>query len=345
MDLINKIKKHEILDMLEESDKITLKNHGNKISLERAIFLSWWCNKGDCKFCYMSSQKDRIEKSSKKDNTPESDKAKRHIKGIYAEAELTKRMGWNIEFLSGGYGAYSTSEIQEICQNIYDITDNPVWLNIGITEDLEEYGEEIIGVTGAVETANPKLHEYICPSKSLNDISNMLLKAGDLGYKKAITIIIGLGETPEQLEDLFELIERLSIDRIIFYSLNPHPDTMYADTPQPASFYYAGMVAAVRIRFPNIEIITGTWTDNLANIGLLLKAGSNGITKFPLFKMYGNRYGKRVEEEIKWSNRELIGSFSDMDRLKSDIVLRPELEPYIQRYIDMCYKNLNIKKI
>lgn len=311
MDLIEKINNREVFDLLSESDKITIKNHGNKITLERAIFLSWWCEKGDCKFCYMSSQKDRIS---------DSNKAKRHVKGIYAEAELTKRMGWNIEFLSGGYGVYTSDELHEISQTIYDITDNPVWLNIGITNELDHYGEEIIGVTGAIETANEEFHNEICPSKSIIDIKNMLIQAGELGYKKAITIIIGLGEKVEHLNDLFNLIEELDIDRVIFYSLNPHPDTDYCLTPQPASLYYASIVAAVRIKFPKLEIITGTWTDNLANIGVLLKAGSNGITKFPLWKMYGNRYGRRVEEEVYWANRELVGSFSDMDRLTKVII-------------------------
>lgn len=336
MDFIEKINNKEIFDLLIEADRITQKTHGKDVTLERAVFLSWWCEKGDCKFCYMSSQKDRI-------NNPE--KAKRHVKGIYAEAELTKRMGWNIEFLSGGYGIYTTDEIREISENIYDITDNPVWLNIGITDELDQYGEEIIGVTGAVETANPQFHNNICPSKSIEDIKQMLNMAGELGYKKAITIIVGLGEKVEHLNDLFNLIEELDIDRIIFYSLNPHPDTEYHLTPQPASLYYAGIVASTRIRFPEIEIITGTWTDNLANIGVLLKAGSNGLTKFPLFKMYGNRFGKRVEEEIYWANRTLKGSFSDMKLLEKENTLRPELEPFIQRYIDMCHENLNIKRI
>ncbi len=336
MDVIEKVKNKEVFDLLSKANNITEKIHGKDITLERAIFLSWWCEKGDCKFCYMSSQKDRITDPSK---------AKRHVKGIYAEAELTKRMGWNIEFLSGGYGVYTTEEIQEICQTIYDITDNPVWLNIGITNDLDYYDDEVVGVTGAVETANPEFHDQVCPSKPLDDIKNMLIQADDLGYKKAITIIIGLNEKIEHLNDLFDLIEELDIDRIIFYSLNPHPDTEYHLTPQPASLYYASIVASVRIKFPNIEIITGTWTDNLANIGVLLKAGSNGLTKFPLFKMYGNRYGKRVEEEVLWANKNLIGSFSDMDLLTQSNNLRPELDPFIQRYIDMCYDNLDIKKI
>jgi biotin synthase-like enzyme len=170
-------------------------------------------------------------------------------------------MGWNVEFLSGGYGSFDTHEVKNIAQKIYSITGKPVWLNLGITNELEEYGTEIAGITGAVEVANPKLHQKICPSKSLEDIIEMLEIAGDLGYKKSITIILGLGETPEDNKYMWDIIDDVGIDRVTFYSLNPHKDTIYENSPQPASLYYAGVVAATRIKFPSLEIITGTWLD------------------------------------------------------------------------------------
>ncbi|BDZ69749.1 radical SAM protein [Methanobacterium petrolearium] len=335
MNLIQKIKNKEILDLLKEANQTTLKEHGNNITLERAIFLSWWCDKGDCSFCYMSSQKPLIRDPKK---------ARRRVESILAEAEMVRRMGWNIEFLSGGYGAFTTSEIKKIAQDIYQITDNSVWLNVGITSELEAYGEEVIGVTGAVEVANPQLHRRICPSKPLEDITGMLTEAGNLGFKKAITIIIGLGETPEDLQYLFQMIEDLEIDRVIFYSLNPHPDTPYAHTPQPASLYYAGTVAATRIQFPKLEIITGTWVDNLANIGPLILAGANGITKFPLFKMFGTRQGRRVEEEVQWAGRKLVGTFTDLDCLEGESP-KSGLEPFLKRYISSCLNNKTEYKV
>ena len=335
MNLIKKMKNMEILDLIQEANQITLAEHGKEITLERAIFLSWWCDKGDCSFCYMSSQKPLIRDPKK---------ARRRVEAILAEAEMVRRMGWNIEFLSGGYGAFTTSEIKKIAHEIYQITDNPVWLNVGITSELDAYGEEVTGVTGAVEVANPQLHRKICPSKPLDDITNMLTEAGDLGFKKAITIILGLGETPEDLSYLFKMIEDLKIDRIIFYSLNPHPETPYVNTPQPASLYYAGIVAATRIRFPKLEIITGTWVDNLANIGPLILAGANGITKFPLFKMFGTRHGRRVEEEVRWAGRELVGTFTDLDCLEGESP-RSELEPFLKRYINSCLNNKTEYKV
>lgn len=321
----------DIFDLIKDANDLTLKKHGDLVTLERAVFLSWWCDKGDCAFCYMSTQKDKIKDPRK---------ARRNVSNIYAEAEMCKRLNWNIEFLSGGYKSFTTQEIKEIATKIKYITGDGVWLNTGITDELEEYGSEIKGITGAVEVANPQIHNNVCPSKSLNDISSMLDNAGDLGFKKAITIILGLGETLDDVEYVNDYIREHEIDRVIFYSLNPHKETIYADKSQPASLYYAQVVAKVRLEFPEIEIICGTWIDNLANIGILILSGANGITKFPLFKMFGTKYGKRVEEEVKWANRQLKGTFTDKSKLgemKSDV--SPDLDKFIKRYIKESLKN------
>ena len=321
----------EFFDLIKKANETTLKKHGNLITLERAVFLSWWCDKGDCAFCYMSTQKDKIKDPSK---------ARRNISNIYAEAEMCKRLDWNIEFLSGGYESFTTQEIKEIATTIKNITGDGVWLNTGITDELDEYGSEITGITGAVEVANPQIHKRVCPSKKLEDISSMLDVAGDLGFKKAITIILGLGETLDDVSYLIDYIREHEIDRVIFYSLNPHKETVYANSSQPASLYYAQVVAQVRLAFPEIEIICGTWIDNLANIGILILSGANGITKFPLFKMFGTKYGKRVEEEVKWAGRELKGTFTDKNQLgpeKSEV--SPDLDKFIKRYVKESLKN------
>ena len=52
--------------------------------------------------------------------------------------------------------------------------------------------------------------------------------------------------------------------------------------------------------------------------------------------MFGTRYGKRVEEEVSWAGRELQGTFTDIEILKSVEISDKKLEPYIKRYIDRC---------
>lgn len=331
MNYLEKFKSFETLDLIKKANELSLKKHGHYISLERALFISWWCEKGDCAFCYMSTQKNKIK-------DPKT--AKRNKNAILAEAEMCKRLGWNIEFLSGGYDSFTTEEIKKIAIETFKITEKPIWLNTGITKNLKDYGEEVLGFTGAIETANPNLQKKICPSKSLSEISNMLDDAGDLGFKKAITIILGIGETIDDVEYLIDYIKKHDIDRVIFYSLNPHKGTIFENSSQPASMYYAGVVAIIRINFPSIEIICGTWSDNLANIGILILSGATGITKFPLFKMFGTKYGKRVEEEVFWTGRKLKGTFTDFNRLnppKSHF--NQEFDHFIKRYIDQSRKN------
>ena len=98
-----------IFDLIKKANAITLDKHRDLITLERAVFLSWWCDKGDCAFCYMSTQKNKIRDPKK---------ARRNVNNIYAEAEMCRRLDWNIEFLSGGYESFTIPEIKEIAKYI-----------------------------------------------------------------------------------------------------------------------------------------------------------------------------------------------------------------------------------
>lgn len=309
-----------LLNTIKEANKLTTKSWGDHVTLERAIFLSWWCDIATCKFCYMSTQKE-------KQIGPEN--AKRKPWRILAEAEICKRIGWNIEFLSGGYGSYTLEEIKLLTEMISHISQRPAWLNVGIlnNHELDVFGDEVEGIVGAVEAIDDKLHKYVAPGKPLDKIKDMLHEAKDMDLKTGITIILGLGEKVDDLVKLFDFIEEMQLNRITFYALNAHRSTEFEDYPAPASLYQAGTIALTRNNFPDLEIIGGTWTDQLANIGPMLLAGTNGITKYPLFSMYGNKYGKKVEEEIKFANRKILGTFTDMDILKGTKDLPGELKP------------------
>jgi len=303
------------LDVLKKADRLTRKNH-DFVTLQRAILLSWWCDKKDCKFCHMSTQKNI-----------NSDKAKRKPWSILAEAELIDRIGWDVEFLSSGYGAYSFSEIGEFAQMVAHVTKRPQWLNVGVLNKKElRFGDEVEGIIGSVETIS-KIRKQICPSKPLGPIKKMLKEAKEAGLKTGITIVLGLGEEVKDIPALMDVIGELNLDRITLYSLNPHDGTALQDSPPPASIYQAGVIALTRLNFPKIQIIGGTWIDQLPNIGLMLLAGANGITKYPVFTMFGNRHGKKVEEEVKFTNRRLLGTFTDMDILTGKKALEKERDP------------------
>ena len=51
----------DINNLLIEAKEVYSQNFDNFTSFERAIFFSWGCAIGDCTFCYMSTQKDKIK--------------------------------------------------------------------------------------------------------------------------------------------------------------------------------------------------------------------------------------------------------------------------------------------
>ena len=56
--------------------------------------------------------------------------------------------------------------------------------------------------------------------------------------------------------------------------------------------------------------------------------------------MFGTKYGKRVEEEVKWAGRELKGTFTDKDKIKKEkSEINPELNKFIKRYVKESLKN------
>ena len=98
------------------------------VYFERAIFLSWYCSKADCKFCYMSTQKDKIKNPKL---------ARRRRESILAEVVICKALNWKIEFLSGGYHSYTIEELLDLIKKIYQITKQKQWLNIGTLNEEE----------------------------------------------------------------------------------------------------------------------------------------------------------------------------------------------------------------
>lgn len=302
----------DFLDRLTKAFELT-ERHFDSIDIERAIFLSYHCDLADCKFCYMSTIKTGPKKGL------------RSLESLFAEAFLVKMANWKVEFLSSGYGVYDTKKIADIVKGVACITGEPVWLNTGILEkeELSFFGEELKGITASIETFTEELFQKLCPSKSWNKMMDFLDIADELGYKKGITIILGIGEKKEDLVNLFEIIKNYKIDRVTFYSLNPHKGTIFEGSVPPASLYYIDVVSETRLMFPKLEIITGIWSDRINLAGPLLMAGSNGITKFSWQKFYGSKLGKSLNSEIKEfekiSKRRFYGSMTDISLLQTKL--------------------------
>ncbi|MDP7180526.1 MAG: radical SAM protein [Candidatus Woesearchaeota archaeon] len=291
------------------------------IYFERAIFISWYCSKRDCAFCYLSSKPD-VEQDPLKD--------RRSKDSIFAEAEICKACNWKVEFISGGCDTYTDDELLDIIKTISKITKQKQWLNLGILTEkqLKLFKPYIEGVCGTVECITPKLRDKLCPSKPLKEIEEMFQLCDKLNLKKAITLVLGLGETEKDIPLLNKFIKKYSVDRLTIYRLKPQKNTIFEKSEGPSTVYYTKWIKEIREEFPQLEIIAGSWLSHLTEINKLIKAGANAITKFPSIRLFNSDYAKTIEEECKKANKELISKLSGKVNIKTT---NPALKKYLKR--------------
>jgi biotin synthase-like enzyme len=305
---------------------------------ERAIFLSWYCSKADCAFCYMSTQKDRINEPAR---------ARRSFASIFAEAIISKACGWQIEFLSGGYDSFPKEELLFIIKGVYEVTGKKQWLNIGALnkDELRLFRPYVEGIIGTLECASPSLREKFCPSKPMDEINTMFSMCDKLGLKKGVTVIIGLGETLDDFEFLREFIVKNKVIRITFYSLNPQKGTIFKASP-PID-YYEQWIMMARKAFPELWITAGAWHDKTNYYSRLLKAGADNITKFPVLRLFGTAKAEEVEKQVKLSRRKFTGTLTklpkvdwnrEVDRLGFDAELKEKIKFKLNAYLKKMQK-------
>lgn len=306
----------------------------NKVAwFERAIFISWFCAKPTCKFCYMYTIKNQIKQPKK---------ARRRLESILAEVLICKICNWEIGFLSAGIASWSTKELKEVLEGMYKIMNKKTWLNLGVMKktQIKALLPYIEGLTGTVECVNMDIRKDIVPDKPLDKIDEMFKLADKYNLKKSITIIIGLGETIDDFPKLVNLIKKWNIDRINFYRLVPHEG---ADLfPKgPTTKYYTEWISKTRKEFPNLQIVAGSWPDKTIEIPELLKAGANSITKLPAIKFFGKKPAHEIENGAKKAGRKFLSKLTkyskinidaELNKLDFDDVLKEKIKNKYMKY-------------
>jgi len=321
------------MDIIAEANKVYSENFDNKTYFGRCIFLSWYCDVGTCKFCFRSTIKHKIKHAKS---------AKRSLASIYTDAILGKNLGWHIEFLTGGYRIFSFEGMLEIIKGVSEIYGQKIWINLGVLDEekLVQIKPYVEGVCASIETVDNELHDKICPDKPITPYSEMLKLAKKMGFKTSITIVIGLGEKKEDSEQLFDFIEEHLLDRITFYALKPVQGTGFERSPEPE--YYAWWIAQTRIRFPKLLIMAGLTPKNPGYTELILRAGANAITKFPVVKKFGSEENKLIMDMAKKAGRKFEGSLvklpkvdwdKEVDRLSFDDGLKEQIKVKLKQYL------------
>jgi biotin synthase-like enzyme len=211
-------------ELVAQANQVYRERFDGEAWFGRCIFLSFYCERGTCDFCFRSVAKHQ-EKHAKN--------ARRSLASILAEALLIKAFGWRIEFLTGGYGILDDEELLRTIRLVSQALGQKLWINLGelSTELLEEFQPYVEGIVASIEAINPKLHDKVCPDKPIGPYEEMLEQAGRLGFKKGCTIVLGLGETKEDFALHEAFIRKHGLDRITLYALRPVQGTPYDRGP------------------------------------------------------------------------------------------------------------------
>lgn len=307
---------------------------------QRALFFSWYCALGDCTFCYMSTQKEKIVDPKK---------ARRRFSSIFAESIIAKQCNWKIEFVSGGYHSYTLDELVFLVKGIYEITGQKQWLNIGSLSyiQLKKFLPYVEGYAGTIECVNWELRKKVCPSKFVEPIIKAFKACDELDIKKAMTLIVGLGETIDDFKELEVFVKEHRIDRITFYALNPHPQTVF--TSPPSKKYYAEWISKTREAFPDLDIVAGAWTDKIEYYKDVMRAGATDITKLPSIRKFNSKELQFLQKDLEeFDFKSNITVLPDVDweqevnSLSSETFsdeLKVEIQKKLQIYLKQMRKN------
>jgi len=332
----------ELKELIQLSEKVYWDNFNGDAWFGRCIFLSWYCERGTCKFCFRSVTKHQITHA---------EKARRSLASVLAEALMIKGFGWRIEFLTGGFGICKDEELVRYTKLVSQAIQDDLWVNLGEigTNLLDEMKPYVHGIISSIETVEPKLHDFVCPDKPIKPYVDMIKEARFKGFEQGMTIIIGLGEKKEDFSLLQEFIKNNKLTRITIYALRPVKETIFEHGPDPLEV--AWWIAKVRIAFPKIEIIVGSAIYRLPELSLFLKAGANAITKLPATKMFNTEDGLEVERQAKSVNRNFVSKFSsenpraeaDWDSMIDKMDLTPEEKKDVKKTLDSYLSNMEIK--
>jgi len=100
---------------------------------------------------------------------------------------------------------------------------------------------------------------YLAASKRPKARLEVLENSGKLGIPMTTGILLGIGETAEEIIDSIIAIKQLhqkygNIQEIILQNFQPKPDTMMKDTPSADENYFKTIVALSRIIMPEMNI-------------------------------------------------------------------------------------------
>ncbi len=130
--------------------------------------------------------------------------------------------------------------------------------------ELKELKKSNVSMGLMIENVSERLTEkgmphHLAPSKHPKERLKVLENAGQLGIPMTTGVLVGIGETPNEIIDSIFAIKKLHnkyghIQEIILQNFHPKPDTLMNAHPSAEENYFKTVVALTRIILPKMNI-------------------------------------------------------------------------------------------
>ncbi|MHA7647589.1 7,8-didemethyl-8-hydroxy-5-deazariboflavin synthase subunit CofG [Nitrosopumilus sp. S4] len=131
-------------------------------------------------------------------------------------------------------------------------------------EEMKELKKTNVSMGIMLENVSDRLTKkgmphYLASSKKPKERLKVLENSGRLGIPMTTGILVGIGETIEEIIDSIIAIKELhqkyeNIQEIILQNFQPKPDTIMSNTPSTDEKYFKTVVALTRIIMPKMNI-------------------------------------------------------------------------------------------
>lgn len=258
-------------ELYQVSQFLRTKNKGTSVTYSRKVFFNLinLC-RDTCSYCTYKSEpgQEKISMLSKNDITTLANVAKKHkctealfVTGERPEQKYSEARMWLKEngFSSTVEYLVEASEIA-LKEGLFPHT------NAGnlAKDEMRQLKDTNVSLGLMLENSSERLTEegmphQFAPSKNPKARLRVLQNAGELKIPMTTGLLVGIGETPQELIDSIYAIKELhdkyqNIQEIILQNFQPKIDTPMKSRPSPQERYFKTLVALTRIILPEMNI-------------------------------------------------------------------------------------------
>ena len=276
------ITRQEIIDIYQNSIKnsndlfltaqnLRIKNKSNSVTFSKKAFFNIvnLC-KDTCSYCTYKAEpgEEKISLMSKKQikDLLELSKKYKCVEALFVTGEQPEQKYPEAREWLKENGFKSTAE--------YLVHSSETALDLGLFphtnagnlnfEEMKELKKTNVSMGIMLENISERLTKkgmphYLAASKKPQTRLKILENSGKLGIPMTTGILVGIGETIEEIIDSILAIKGLhekykNIQEVILQNFQPKPDTIMKDTPSANEEYFKKIVALTRIIIPQMNI-------------------------------------------------------------------------------------------